>query len=98
MDTRSSASVTLTTTTTTTATTTDSVNDTRPTTATIRLKKKKDKQVKWTDGTVDNEGMGKKSSKCCCVYKKPHSYDESSTDSEQEDCDHCRGHVEKKFG
>jgi len=62
---------------------------------TIRLKKKK-KKVVWRQGTVDNEGMGKKTSKCCCIYQKPHKFGESSSDSEEEDCDHCRGHVEKK--
>lgn len=80
---------------TTTTTTTVQNDDQLPSTATIRLKKKK-KKVNWKTDTVDNEGMGKKSSKCCCVYKKPHKFGESSSDSEQEDCDHCRGHVEKR--
>ena len=64
--------------------------------ATIRLKKKKNKKVAWREDTVDNEGLGRKTSKCCCVYQKPHKYDESSSDSEDDDCDHCRGHVEKR--
>lgn len=63
--------------------------------ATIRLKKKK-KKVVWREDTVDNENMNKKSSKCCCVFRKPHNFDESSSDSEDEDCDHCRGHKQKK--
>lgn len=67
------------------------------TSATIRLKKKDSKKVAWREDTVDNENMNKKSSKCCCVYRKPHQYDESSSDSEEEDCDHCRGHKEKKY-
>lgn len=66
-----------------------------PNTATIRLIKKK-KKVAWKKDTVDNEGMGKKSSKCCCVYKKPHKFAESSSDSEEDDCDHCKGHVKQK--
>lgn len=65
-------------------------------TATIRLKKRR-KKVAWRSDTVDNEGMGKKSSKCCCIYRKPHQFNESSSDSEKEDCDNCRGHVEKKY-
>lgn len=84
-------------TTTQTATTTSTVQDEDqlPNSATLRLKKKK-KRVNWRTDTVDNEGMGKKSSKCCCIYKKPHSFGESSSDSEADDCDHCRGHVEKR--
>lgn len=92
-------SATTTTTTTTTETTQAARGDAEealPDTATLRLKKKKDKKVKWRTDTVDNEGLGRKSSKCCCVYRKPHDYDESSSDSEDEDCEHCRGHVEKK--
>lgn len=61
----------------------------------IRLNKSK-KKVNWKEDTVDNEHLNKKSSKCCCIYEKPHKYDESSSDSEDEDCDNCRGHVEKK--
>ncbi|CAM1302001.1 PPP1R11 (predicted) [Pycnogonum litorale] len=58
-------------------------------------KPKKQKVVKWTEGTVDNENMNKKKSKCCCIYKKPHEFDESSSDSDDE-CNHCKGHVELK--
>ena len=64
--------------------------------ATIGLKKKKKKKVAWRQDTIDNEGMGKKTSKCCCIYQKPHNFGESSSDSEQDDCDNCRGHVEKR--
>eukprot|EP00461_Guttulinopsis_vulgaris_P003209 UN03210 len=28
-------------------------------------------EVHWDDSVVDNEGMGKKSSKKCCVFRKP---------------------------
>lgn len=83
-------------TTTQTATTTVRVEDQPPNSATVRLKKK-EKKVNWKTDTVDNEGMGKKSSKCCCIYRKPHNFGESSSDSEEDDCDHCRGHVEKKY-
>ncbi|XP_065643436.1 E3 ubiquitin-protein ligase PPP1R11 isoform X2 [Hydra vulgaris] len=50
---------------------------------------KNDKKIKWKEGTVDNEGMGKKSSKCCCIYKKPKLFGESS-DSESSDDDLCK--------
>ncbi|GAU90578.1 hypothetical protein RvY_02979 [Ramazzottius varieornatus] len=65
-----------------------------PVTLTLR-KPRSSRGVQWAEGTVDNEGMGKKKSKCCCIYEKPRTFDESSSDSDDE-CEHCRGHVEKK--
>ncbi|XP_071538731.1 E3 ubiquitin-protein ligase PPP1R11 isoform X2 [Panulirus ornatus] len=61
----------------------------------LKLHKPRTKKVSWTNDTIDNENMGKKKSKCCCVYVKPHELNESSSDSEDE-CEHCSGHVEKK--
>uniref|UniRef100_A0A0K8V5U6 E3 ubiquitin-protein ligase PPP1R11 n=2 Tax=Bactrocera latifrons TaxID=174628 RepID=A0A0K8V5U6_BACLA len=62
----------------------------------LRLKKpKSDRQVAWREGTIDNEGMGKKKSKCCCIYKKPVSFGESSS-SDDDECEHCFGHPEKR--
>ncbi|XP_045614919.1 LOW QUALITY PROTEIN: E3 ubiquitin-protein ligase PPP1R11 [Procambarus clarkii] len=61
----------------------------------LKLHKPRTKKVSWTNDTVDNENMGKKKSKCCCVYVKPHEFNESSSDSDDE-CQHCSGHVEKK--
>jgi len=61
----------------------------------LKLKPKKKKKVGWTTETVDNEHMNKKKSKCCCIYEKPHTFGESSSDTDDE-CDHCRGHTEKK--
>ncbi|CAH1964539.1 unnamed protein product [Acanthoscelides obtectus] len=64
---------------------------------TLKLRKPKtDRKVKWTTGTVDNENMNKKKSKCCCIYEKPSNFGESSSDDSDEECEHCRGHVEKK--
>ena len=54
------------------------------------------KQVSWTQETVDNEHLGKKKSKCCCVYVKPKKFGESDTESEDEaedDCKNCSGHT-----
>jgi len=56
------------------------------------------KQVSWTQETVDNEHLGKKKSKCCCVYVKPKKFGESDTESEGEgssgeDCKNCSGHT-----
>ncbi|KAG4306550.1 hypothetical protein PORY_000538 [Pneumocystis oryctolagi] len=49
-----------------------------------------ERRVRFDETAVDNEGMGKKKSKICCIYHKPREYDESSSDtdtsSESEDC------------
>ncbi len=54
----------------------------------------KQKKVSWTTDTVDNEYLNKKKSKCCCIYQKPHNFDESSSEDEHEDkdCALCKGH------
>ncbi|XP_051821684.1 E3 ubiquitin-protein ligase PPP1R11-like [Antechinus flavipes] len=60
---------------------------------TIKLRKRKtDKKVGWSTDTVDNEHLGRRSSKCCCIYKKPRAFGESSTESEEEHDESC-GHV-----
>ncbi|KAH7107950.1 type 1 phosphatases regulator YPI1 [Auriculariales sp. MPI-PUGE-AT-0066] len=38
-------------------------------------------RVQWTEDVVDNEGIGRKSSKICCIYHKPRRFDESSDES-----------------
>ncbi|KAH8159102.1 hypothetical protein CIB48_g9145 [Xylaria polymorpha] len=42
-------------------------------------------RVQWAEGVVDNEGLGRKKSKVCCIYHAPkavgESSDESSSDS-----------------
>jgi len=58
-------------------------------------KPKSTKKVVWSEETVDNEHLNRKKSKCCCIYRKPHKFDESSSESEDE-CDNCHGHVELK--
>lgn len=66
----------------------------------VKLKKPKSqltKKVSWTEDTVDNETLGRKKSKCCCVYQKPRQELDESSDSESEgECEHCSGHVEAK--
>lgn len=61
---------------------------------TLKLRKPETerKTIKWSEDTIDNEGQGKKSSKCCCVYRKPRMFGESSSeDSDSEDEDKCKG-------
>ncbi|KAF2704792.1 hypothetical protein K504DRAFT_484943 [Pleomassaria siparia CBS 279.74] len=54
---------------------------------TLRLRPEptEERHIQWAEDVVDNEGMGKKSSKVCCIYHKPRvvgeSSDESSSDS-----------------
>ncbi|KAL1458159.1 hypothetical protein WDU94_008330 [Cyamophila willieti] len=41
--------------------------------------------------------MNKRKSKCCCIYKKPKAnFDDSSSDSSDDECENCFGHVEAK--
>ncbi|BGP20108.1 hypothetical protein JCM10213v2_008243 [Rhodosporidiobolus nylandii] len=44
-------------------------------------------RVQWTDETVDNEMLGRKKSKICCIYHKPKPFDESSDESSGSDSD-----------
>jgi len=83
----------------TAATTTVTEETSEGTEETLRLKLKKGsvaekKKIQWTEDTVDNEGLGKKKSKCCCQYKKPRAnLDESSGDESDDDgCGSCPGH------
>ncbi|KAK7191078.1 hypothetical protein DPSP01_007751 [Paraphaeosphaeria sporulosa] len=51
----------------------------------LRAEPVEQRHIQWAEDVVDNEGMGKKSSKVCCIYHKPRevgeSSDESSSDS-----------------
>ncbi|KAK8039113.1 hypothetical protein PG993_007524 [Apiospora rasikravindrae] len=54
-------------------------------------------RVQWAEGTVDNEGLGRKSSKVCCIYHKPREVGESSSEddsssSSSSDSDSDSGH------
>lgn len=54
-----------------------------------------DRRVSWAEDVIDNEHLGRKSSKCighlallmvgCCIYHKPREWDESSEESSFED-------------
>ncbi|KAM9824134.1 E3 ubiquitin-protein ligase PPP1R11 isoform 2-T2 [Neosynchiropus ocellatus] len=55
---------------------------------TIKLRKRKtEKKVEWSSDTVDNEHLGRRSSKCCCIYEKPRQFGESSSESDGEEDD-----------
>lgn len=46
----------------------------------LRAEPTEQRHIQWAEDVVDNEGMGKKSSKVCCIYHKPRAADESSDD------------------
>ncbi|CAL5017933.1 unnamed protein product [Urochloa decumbens] len=54
----------------------------------LRLKRRAKKKVSWKEGTVDNEGLGRKSSKKCCIFHKEVPFDEDCSDDEAP----CGGH------
>ncbi|VDQ14919.1 unnamed protein product, partial [Trichobilharzia regenti] len=43
--------------------------------------------IRWVDGTIDNEFMGRKKSNCCCIYEKPRRWNESSSSSSSSSSD-----------
>nr|XP_054770086.1 E3 ubiquitin-protein ligase PPP1R11-like [Lytechinus pictus] len=86
----------------TSARTTTATEETRLSpSVTLKLRKpKSDKKVNWKTGVVDNEHMGRKKSKCCCIYNKPRMFGESSSSSEGEsddDCKLCRKQQKKNY-
>ncbi|CAB4374819.1 hypothetical protein RhiirA5_358235 [Rhizophagus irregularis] len=57
------------------------------------------RKVKWDDTVVDNEGLGRKKSKICCIYHKPRAFgessDEDSSRDDSDDSDHGHDHDHK---
>eukprot|EP00592_Proboscia_alata_P009512 CAMPEP_0194360586 /NCGR_PEP_ID=MMETSP0174-20130528/7933_1 /TAXON_ID=216777 /ORGANISM="Proboscia alata, Strain PI-D3" /LENGTH=118 /DNA_ID=CAMNT_0039132155 /DNA_START=186 /DNA_END=542 /DNA_ORIENTATION=- len=47
--------------------------------------------VRWEEGVIDNEGLGRKSSKRCCIFHKQRGFGESSTDSSDSDASNSSG-------
>ncbi|KAH7125671.1 phosphatase inhibitor-domain-containing protein [Dendryphion nanum] len=47
----------------------------------LRAEPAEQRHIQWAEDVVDNEGMGKKSSKVCCIYHKPRAVGESSDES-----------------
>ncbi|XP_030555561.1 uncharacterized protein ZK945.8 [Drosophila novamexicana] len=54
-----------------------------------------ERRVVFHDGVIDNEHMNRMKSKCCCIYRKPVAFGESSSEDDDE-CEHCFGHPEKR--
>mmetsp|Transcript_8474 Transcript_8474/g.9866 ORF Transcript_8474/g.9866 Transcript_8474/m.9866 type:complete len:150 (+) Transcript_8474:83-532(+) len=51
----------------------------------LRLTLRSRPNVTWDENVVDNEGLGRKSSKRCCIFHKQRAFGESSTDSSDYD-------------
>lgn len=51
----------------------------------LKLRNKVKTRVKWTQDTINNEYMNKKSSKLCCIYHKPKKFGESDSDESDSD-------------
>lgn len=53
----------------------------------LRAEPQERRGIRWAEDVVDNEGMGKKSSKVCCIYHKPHEPGGSDSDSSSSSSD-----------
>merc|ERR1712157_286078 len=42
-------------------------------------------RVTWDENVIDNEGLGRKSSKRCCIFHKQRNFGESSSDESSSD-------------
>ncbi|KAL3795851.1 hypothetical protein ACHAWO_010143 [Cyclotella atomus] len=51
----------------------------------LRLTLRPQPHVSWDEGVINNEGLGRKSSKRCCIFHKQRAFGESSTESSEED-------------
>ncbi|PWY64713.1 type 1 phosphatases regulator ypi1 [Aspergillus heteromorphus CBS 117.55] len=42
-------------------------------------------RIRWSEDVIDNEGLGRKSSKVCCIYHKSRTIGDSTSESESSD-------------
>ncbi|PWY66155.1 type 1 phosphatases regulator ypi1 [Aspergillus sclerotioniger CBS 115572] len=56
-----------------------------PAASTFNQDESTSRHIRWSEDVIDNEGMGKKSSKVCCIYHKNRSIGDSSSESESSD-------------
>jgi protein phosphatase 1 regulatory subunit 11 len=68
-----------------TTTTTTTVESAR----TIALRLRAPRRVRFDETAVDNEHLGRRKSKSCCIYHRRRAFDESSDESGDECDDHC---------
>ena len=50
----------------------------------------------WSEDTIDNEHLGKKSSKRCCIFHKVKKFDESDSDESDSDTEKAREDEKKQ--
>lgn len=55
-------------------------------------------RLRWAEDTVDNEHMGKRSSKKCCIFHKRRAFGESSSDEESGEDDAAGGSKKRAQG
>ncbi|OAA70469.1 Protein phosphatase inhibitor [Cordyceps fumosorosea ARSEF 2679] len=55
------------------------------------------RSVQWAEDVVDNEGLGRKSSKVCCIYHKPKAVDESSDESSSDSSSDSESDYEERM-
>ena len=60
---------------------------TPPRTLRLRAEPGESRRIRWAEDVVDNEGMGKKSSKVCCIYHKPREPGDSDSDTDSDSSD-----------
>ena len=53
----------------------------------LRAERGERRHIQWAEDVIDNEGMGKKKSKVCCIYHKPKEPGESDSDSDSSSSD-----------
>ncbi|CAG8946257.1 unnamed protein product [Penicillium salamii] len=75
-------------------TTTEAREESVPISTTLRLRAEEapeatssSRRIRWSEDVVDNEGMGKKSSKVCCIYHKARPVGESSSEESSSSSD-----------
>lgn len=61
----------------------------------LRLTLQDRRGVRWEEDVVDNEGLGRKSSKRCCIFHKARAFGESSTDTSDYDSNNENGKYSK---
>ncbi|XP_026837742.1 E3 ubiquitin-protein ligase PPP1R11 [Drosophila erecta] len=59
----------------------------------VQQRQPNERHIGFHAGVIDNEHMNRRKSKCCCIYRKPHPFGESSSSTDDE-CEHCFGHPE----
>lgn len=62
----------------------------------LRLTLQSGPNVTWDENVIDNEGLGRKSSKRCCIFHKQRAFGESSTDSSDYDSDDNKKPIARK--